>query len=74
MAYSRKMFAQVYARWTRFECKVFLTEALRYLGGSAAHCMLDNSTVIIVQGTGKDAVPAPEMATFSDRGRVGNTG
>lgn len=67
MAYSRMMFAQVYPRWTRFECKVFLTEALRTFGGSAARCMLDNSTVIIAHGTGKDAVPAPEMATFSDR-------
>jgi hypothetical protein len=29
--------------------------------------MLDNSTVIMVGGTGKDAVPAPEMKALSDR-------
>ena len=67
LCYSRKQYAQVYPRWRRFEARVFLTEGLQWLGGSAGRCMLDNSTVIMVGGTGKDAVAAPEMKALADR-------
>jgi hypothetical protein len=67
MCYSHAIYAQVFPTWNRFWCKVFLTDALRYFGGAAGLCMLDNSTVIIAHGTGRDAVPAPEMAAFSER-------
>ena len=67
LCYSRWLFAKLYWRWSRFECKCFLTEALQYLGGAAARCMLDNSSVIIVSGTGREAVPAPEMEAFAKR-------
>jgi len=67
LCYSRVLYAQVYPRWTRFQVKVFLTEALQYLGAAADQCMLDNSSVIIAHGTGKHAVPAPEMAAFAAR-------
>lgn len=64
MCFSRRRFAQNYPRFNRFYAKVFLTEALRFFGGSATRCMLDNSTVIMT-GTGKNAMPVPEMAAFS---------
>lgn len=67
LCYSRRQYAQLYPRWTRFEARVFLTEAVQYLGGTAEQCMLDNSTVIMIGGTGKDAVPAPEMKALADR-------
>ena len=67
LCYSRMLYAQVYPRWNRFWCKVFLTEALEYCDGSAADCMLDNSSIVIAHGTGKDAVPAPEMVALADR-------
>ena len=67
LCYSRRIYAQCYPRWTRFEARVFLSEAVHYLGGAAGKCMLDNSTVIIAQGTGKDAVPAAEMAALATR-------
>ena len=67
LCFSRKLYAQVYRRWSRFEVRVFLSEAIRWMGGAAGRCMLDNSAVIIGHGTGKDAVPAPEMAAFADR-------
>jgi len=67
LSFSRKLYAQVYPRWSRFEARVFLSEALQWMGGAADRCMLDNSAVIIGHGTGKDAVPAPEMKAFSDR-------
>lgn len=67
LCFSRYVFAQVYPRWSRFECKLFLTEALIEFGGAAGNCMVDNSTVVIARGAGADAVVAPEMVTFADR-------
>jgi transposase len=66
LCFSRMHFAQVYPRFNRFYCKVFLTDALREFEGAAATCMLDNSSVIIAYGTGASAVPAPEMAAFAE--------
>lgn len=65
--FSRRRFIQCYPRWTRFHVKSFLTAALRFFGGSASRCMLDNSTVIMTGGTGPDARAVPEMQAFSDR-------
>jgi transposase len=65
LCYSRMLYAQCFPTFHRFYAKVFLTEALQYLGGSAGQCMVDNSSVIIAHGTGKNAVPAPEMEAFS---------
>jgi Mu transposase, C-terminal domain len=65
LGYSRRHFMQSYPRWNRFWCRVFLTDALVYFEGAAARCVLDNSSVIIVRGTGKDAVAAPEMQALA---------
>ena len=34
LCYSRMLFFQCYPTFRRFDCKVFLTEALRYFGGA----------------------------------------
>lgn len=65
LCYSRMLYAQVYPRWNRFWCKVFLSEAIVYFEGAAADCMLDNSSIVIAHGTGKDAVPAAEMTALA---------
>lgn len=67
MAYSRTLFAQDYPTFNRFYCKVFLTEALKYVGGAADVCMIDNTSVVLAGGSGKNAVPAPEMDAFAER-------
>jgi transposase len=67
LGYSRMRFVQVYPRFTRFECKVFLTEALVYFGGACRRCTIDNTHVLVLVGTGRDMVPAPEMAAFAER-------
>jgi hypothetical protein len=46
---------------------VFNTEALQYFDGACGRCMIDNTHVVVLSGTGKDMVPAPEMAAFADR-------
>lgn len=67
LAYSRLSFIQLYPRFTRFECKVFLDDAIDYVGGVCEICMVDNTSVIVGSGTGKDMVPAPEMAAFAEQ-------
>src|ERR1022692_722159 len=37
LCYSRMLFFQCYPTFRRFDCKVFLTEALRYFGGARRH-------------------------------------
>jgi hypothetical protein len=61
------LFVQYYPTFNRFLCKVFLTDALTYFGGAAKTCMIDNTHVVVLHGTGKDMVPVPEMAAFAER-------
>ena len=67
LCYSRMIFIQGFQSFNRFACKLFLADALRYLGGSARRCMIDNTHVVVLHGTGKDMVPVPEMAAFAER-------
>jgi hypothetical protein len=67
LCYSRMLFFQACPAFNRFACKVFLTDALEYLTGAAATCMIDNTHVVVASGTGARMVPAPEMAAFAER-------
>lgn len=67
LCYSRMLFFQFYPRFTRFHCKVFLTEAAEYFAGVCRRCMIDNTHVVVLKGTGADMVPVPEMEAFGDR-------
>jgi hypothetical protein len=65
--YSRTLFFQFYPRFTRFDCKVFLTDGVQYFGGACGDCMIDNTHVVVLRGTGKAMVPVPEMEAFARR-------
>lgn len=67
LCYSRMIYFQHYPRFTRFECKAFLSEAMSYFGGAAAVCMVDNSHVVVAAGSGANMIAAPEMAAFAER-------
>lgn len=67
LCYSRMLFFQCYPTFQRFDCKVFLTEALRYFSGAPARVMIDNTHVVVARGAGREMVPAPEMAAFGER-------
>ena len=67
LCYSRMLFFQCHPTFQRFDCKVFLTDALRYMGGAAARVMIDNTHVVVLRGSGRDMVPVPEMAAFGER-------
>ena len=67
LCYSRMLFFQIYPCFQRFDCKVFLTEALRYAGGAPQQVMIDNTHLVVLRGTGREMVPVPEMAAFAER-------
>ena len=67
LCYSHMLFFQCYPRFQRFDCKVFLTEALRYFSGAAERVMIDNTHVVVLRGTGHEMVPVPEMDAFAER-------
>jgi transposase len=67
LCYSRMLFFQCYPTFQRFDCKVFLTDALRYFGGSTERVMIDNTHVVVLHGTGAEMVPVAEMEGFGQR-------
>jgi transposase len=67
LCHSRMQFLQCYPRFRRFECKSFLTEALRYFHGASEVVMVDNTHVVVLRGTGQRMVPVPEMEAFARR-------
>jgi hypothetical protein len=67
LCYSRMLFFQCYPTFQRFDCKVFLTDALRYFSGAAKRVMIDNTHVVVLRGSGREMVPVPEMAAFGER-------
>ncbi len=67
LGYSRMTFVQCYPRFTRFACKIFLTDAALYFEGLCARCMIDNTHVVVLSGTGRSMIAVPEMIAFSDR-------
>ena len=66
LCYSRMLFFQCYPAFRRFDCKVFLTDALRAFGGATERVMIDNTHVVVLRGTGREMIPVPEMAAFAD--------
>ena len=67
LCYSRMLFFQILPGFQRFDCKVFLTAAMRYFQGSTQRVMIDNTHVVVLRGTGRGMEPVPEMAAFAER-------
>lgn len=64
---SRMRYLRFYRRFTRFACKDFLTRGLEYFEGACERIVIDNTSVIVAHGSGKNAVMAPEMEAFEKR-------
>jgi transposase len=58
LGFSRYAFVQYYPRFTRFEAEVFLTAAFEFLGGTCARCTIDNTSVLVIGGSGAEALIA----------------
>jgi hypothetical protein len=67
LCYSRMLFFQCYPTFQRFDCKVFLSDAVRYFSGASERVMIDNTHVVVLRGTGREMIPVPEMAAFGER-------
>ena len=67
LGYSRMLFIRFYSKFDRFHCKLFLTEAFQYFGGTCQHCVIDNTHIVIACGTGRLAQISPEMEAFEKR-------
>jgi hypothetical protein len=64
LGYSRKLFIQYYPVFTRFEARVFLDAAFRFMDGACRRCIIDNTSVLVAHGSGPDAQIAPEIERF----------
>jgi transposase len=67
LCYSRLLFFQINPTFQRFDCKLFLTDGLRYMGGVTERVMIDNTHVVVLRGTGREMIPVPEMEAFAER-------
>jgi hypothetical protein len=67
LCYSRMLFFQIAPTFQRFDCKVFLTDAVRYMNGAPERVMIDNTHVVVLRGTGREMIPVPEMEAFAAR-------
>ena len=64
LAYSRLLFFQINPRFQRFDCKVFLSDALRYMGGVVERVMIDNTHVVVLRGTGREMISRTGNGSF----------
>lgn len=65
LRYSKRRYLKFYRHFNRFAMKCFFHEVLTYWGYSAPVCVIDNTNLARLRGTGKNAVMVPEMAAFS---------
>ena len=67
LRYSKRRYLRFYRRFTRFHMKCFFHEALTFWGYAAPLCIIDNTNLARLSGSGKHARMTPEMEEFSRR-------
>ena len=67
LRYSKRRYLKFYRAFNRFAMKCFVHEALMFWGYSARQCIIDNTNLARLRGSGKRAVIVPEMVSFSGR-------
>ncbi len=67
LRYSKRRYLKFYRAFNRFAMKCFLHEALLFWGYAAKQCIIDNTNLARLRGSGKRAVIVPEMASFAER-------
>ena len=65
LRYSKLRYLKFYRSFKRFKMKGFLHEALMFWGYSAPICIIDNTNLARLRGTGRNAVIVPEMKQFA---------
>lgn len=67
--YSKRRYLKFYRAFNRFKMKCFFHEALSFFGYAAPVCIIDNTSLARLRGTGRNAVIVPEMERFAGRYR-----
>ena len=67
LRYSKRRYLKFYRVFNRFAMKCFLHEALMFWGYASKRCVIDNTNLARLRGSGKRAVIVPEMASFAER-------
>ena len=67
LRYCKRKYVRLYRVFNRFAMKCFLHEALMFWESAAWVCIIDNTNLARLRGTGKTAVIVPEMEEFSRR-------
>jgi hypothetical protein len=65
LRYSKRRYLKFYRSFNRFQMKCFLHEALMFWGYCAKQCIIDNTNLARLRGTGSNAVIIPEMEQFA---------
>lgn len=65
LRYSKRRYLKFYPVFGRFQMKCFFHQALTHWGYAARQCIIDNTNLARLRGTGRDAVMVPEMAAFA---------
>jgi len=63
--FSKVRYLKFYRSFDRFKMKCFFHQALTFWGYTAYVCIIDNTNLARLVGTGKNAVINPEMAQFA---------
>jgi hypothetical protein len=65
LRYSKRRYLKFYRAFNRFTMKCFLHEALMFWGCAAKQCIIDNTNLARLRGSGRQAVIVPEMTSFA---------
>ncbi|MCP4371782.1 MAG: helix-turn-helix domain-containing protein [Deltaproteobacteria bacterium] len=63
--YSKMRYLKFYYSFNRFCMKCFFHEGLTFFGYCAGQCIIDNTNLARLRGSGANAVMAPEMGEFA---------
>ena len=64
LRYSKRRYLKFYRAFDRFKMKCFFHEALLFWGCAARQCIIDNTNLARLRGTGANALIVPEMEGF----------
>lgn len=65
LRYSKRRYLKFYRTFNRFCMKCFFHETLMSWGYAARECIIDNTNLARLRGSGRDALMVPEMEAFS---------
>ena len=65
LRYCKRRYLRFYRAFDRFKMKCFFHEALLFWGAAARRCIIDNTNLARLRGTGANAVIVPEMEAFA---------